>query len=710
APPAEPVRALMPALERWHRRRRERDALAGLCYREQWTPAPAPAAPPAGGRWLVVREPSGSAADTGRAWCDALAARGLAVETLEAKRSETDRASLAELLRTAAGTAEAPLDGVLCLLPADGGDAAAPAAGTALAAALLQAMGDTGLDAPLWCATRGAVSTGADDPLRSPAQAAVWGLGRVAAQEHPRRWGGLVDVPESPDRRTAALLHTALCASGGEDQLAVRTAGLRARRLVRTCAPEPAGPAGDPWRPRGTVLITGGTGALGAHTARRLAEHGGPHLHLLLAGRRGPAAPGAAELADELRATGTCVTLAACDTADRAEVQRLLAAVPAEHPLSAVVHTAAALDDAPVGDLDAARIDAAMAVKAGGAHHLHELTAGAGLSAFVLYSSVAGMLGISGQGNYAPANAYLDALARHRRAAGLPATSLAWGAWSGTGMSRRDDVAGLLHRHGMPGMAPQVAAAALEPAFTGGADAAFAVADIDWGRFAPAFTAARPSALLDEVPEARRAAAPPGTPGAGAAPEAGPDPAGALGRRLSEASPPERDRIARTLVREHVAAALGHTAPEAVDEARPFTELGLDSVTAVDLRNRLGAATGLRLPAALAFEHPTVAAVAARLRTELGADGDAADVVAADPSGAEPAADPPAGDAELAALEELLPRLDSERLHESGVAQRLQALARTAARSETPTAADGSLDDATPDEVFAVIDDELGAP
>ncbi|WP_343233631.1 type I polyketide synthase [Streptomonospora sp. PA3] len=688
----EPVHALMPALADWHRRGRRRAALDSLCYRDRWVPACEAPAPPGAGRWLVLLEPAGST-DPARAWYDALAARGMDVVPLELKRAEADRASLGALLRENGAAADGAA-GVLCLLTLDarGQDAAAAsAAGPALAAAVLQAMEDAGVDAPLWCATQGAVSTGEDDPLRTPAQAPVWGLGRVAAQEYPRRWGGLVDLPARPDRATAALLHTVLCAPGREDQLAVRAAGVRARRLVR--APAPA--ARSPWRPAGTVLITGGTGALGAHTARYLAGRGGPHLHLLLAGRRGPDAPGAAALAADLRATGTGVTLAACDVADRSALEHLLASVPAEHPLSAVVHTAAVLDDAPIADLGAARMEAAMATKAGAARHLHELTADTPLSAFLLYSSVSGMLGVAGHGNYAPANAYLDALARHRRAAGLPATSLAWGAWDGAGMAGRGDVAALLRRHGMPGMPPENAAAALDAAFTGDAPAAFAVADIDWRRFAVAFTAARAGTLLDDLPDARRAAG-------GAAPDAsaaGADPAADLRRRLAAAAPPERTRMLRALVREHVAATLGHDSPAAVDEARPFTDLGLDSVMAVDLRNRLSAATGLRLPAALAFDHPTAAAAAAHLGSRLG-------------SGDDPARPPEdgsgPGEAELAALEALLPTLDPGDPRRSGIAHRLRALASAAAPAPAPAAADPSLHDATPDELFALIDDELG--
>ncbi|WP_270074935.1 type I polyketide synthase [Streptomonospora mangrovi] len=716
---AEPdlLRAVLPGLARWHRDQRERAAVDALCYREHWRALPDAPAPAPAGTWLVLLPPG--AAPGARAWADALAAAGAATAVAEADPLG-DPAALAALLRAAAagaigtdggvggaGAAGAGrLAGVLCLLtwPGPASSPTAPdAGGPAALAALLRAAEEAGTVAPLWCATEGAVSTGPGDPLRTPAQALVWGLGRVAAQEHPALWGGLVDLPPRPDRRTAALLARALTAPGGEDQLAVRPRGLHARRLVRAPAQSaaPADPAGAhrPTIPPGTVLVTGGTGALGAHTARWLARTGPTGLHLLLAGRRGAAAPGAAGLAAELTGLGARVTLAACDVADRADLARLLAGIPAADPLRAVVHTAAALDDAPLADLDRPRIAAALAAKAAGAWHLHDLTAEADLSAFVLFSSVAGTLGVAGQGNYAPANAYLDALARHRRAGGLCAASVAWGAWSaGAGLAERGGVAALLRRHGLPGMPVETATAALGRAFGRTAEPAFAVADVDWRRFTTAFTAARPTTLLDDLPEARRAA----HDAVGSAPPAGTDPVADLRRRLAAASPPERERLTRALVREHAAAVLGHAAAEAVDEARSFSDLGLDSVMAVELRNRLGAATGLALPVSLAFDHPTVAAVAAHLRAGLRAAGAGPGEDPAPGAGAHP------GAAELTALEALLPALDPGALRASKVPERLRALLR-ACEPDPPAraAADISLEDATPDEVFALIDDEL---
>ncbi|MGO4759034.1 beta-ketoacyl reductase, partial [Streptomyces sp. 2MCAF27] len=202
----------------------------------------------------------------------------------------------------------------------------------------------------------------------------------------------------------------------------------------------------------GTVLITGGTDGLGAELARHLVTRRG-HRHLLLAGRRGLAAPGAVELRDELIAHGAEVTVAACDLSERAATAELLAAVPAGHPLTAVVHTAGVLDDGVIGSLTPERLDTVLRPKVDAAWHLHELTRDLDLAAFVCYSSVSGVMGTAGQANYAAGNVFLDALAQHRRAHGLPAISLAWGAWAqGMGMTSTlsDDEMRRISEAGMP--------------------------------------------------------------------------------------------------------------------------------------------------------------------------------------------------------------------------------------------------------------------
>ncbi|MFI6619230.1 type I polyketide synthase [Streptomyces sp. NPDC050528] len=567
---------VLPALSAWHRRRNTGATPGSRRYGESWVPLADDSTSTAlSGTWIVAVASAQVDGETHRAMVEALRGRGAVAETVVAP---DEPGCWGDLLGAYPAVA-----GVVSLLAAD------DSGGVGRTLPLIQAMAKS--DAPLWCVTQGAVSVGAHDPLRRPEQAQVWGLGRVAAQELPAQWGGLIDLPETPDRRSMDRLCAVLAADDHEDQVAVRGTGTFGRRLVRARPSDL--PETDGWRPgAGTALITGGTGALGGHVARRLAERGAEHL--LLVSRRGDTAPGTADLVAELVRTGTRVTVAACDVADGDALRELLASIPDEYPLTSVFHTAAVLDDAAVEALTPERMDAVLRVKAGAAWHLHELTLGRELSAFVLFSSVAGSVGMAGQGNYAPANAYLDALARHRHARGLPATSVAWGPWARGGMADDDAVAELRERHGLPLLEPESAVLALEAELAHG-EATAVVADIDWERFAHACTAVRPSRLLDGIPEARRALA------KDAAPE----------RKVADR------RALLDAVRHQVAAVLGHGSAGAVSTRRPLKELGLDSVTAVELRNRLTGVTGIRLPVTVIFDHPSVTELVDHLAARL---------------------------------------------------------------------------------------------
>ncbi|MER6186051.1 SDR family NAD(P)-dependent oxidoreductase, partial [Streptomyces sp. NPDC001652] len=446
------------------------------------------------------------------------------------------------------------------------------------------------------------------------------------------------------------------------------------------------------WNPHRTVLITGGTGTLGTLLARHLVtEHG--VRHLLLTSRRGPGADGAQRLGAELRDLGAQVDIVACDAADRDALRTLLADIPDDRPLAAVVHTAGLLDDATVEAMTEQQVERVLRSKVRSAELLDELTATADLDAFVLFSSVAGVLGTAGQANYAAANAALDALALRRRREGRPAVSLAWGLWeqaSGmTGHLAGQDV----DRLARTGVAPLSSADGL------------ALFDTALAADAPCVVAARLNLATlreqpaSELPAVLRAMAPAGRRRvAGAFPAAtGADDA-TLAHRLSGASPQERAGALLDLVRTHAATVLRHGTAEEIDPERSFREVGFDSLTAVELRNRLNRATGLRLPSTVIFRHPTPAQLADRLHTELFQD-------AAASTGAT---------AVLADLDRLSAALTG--MADDGradVAERLRRLLREldGAGAEAPHLAGGHEDLAAAtddDEIFALIDKELG--
>ncbi|HWN36061.1 MAG TPA: KR domain-containing protein, partial [Pseudonocardia sp.] len=608
-----PLHEVVPAMASWRRHDREQSAMADWRYRVAWVPVADPGPVTLSGTWLVlapVAEPGGPGNphdDLAAAVGGALSAGGANVLTLQIAPDALDRATLAARIGSAAGPS-APPTGVVSLLALDRTpvvEVPVVAAGLAATVGLIQALADLELAAQLWVLTSGAVG-----PDRAPGgvgQSPVWGLGRVAALEQPDRWGGLVDVPEVLDDRGARRLCAVLATgSGGEDQVAIRGAGVLTRRLVR--AAWPAERTGDAWAPRGSVLVTGGTGSIGARLARWAVGRGA--VRVVLTSRSGPAVSGIGALAAELAVAGMSVVVLAADIGVRAEVAGLVGWIGASGPgLSSVFHAAGVVDGTPLDDLDVAGLGASMAAKAGGAAHLDELVADA--DAFVTFSSGAAIWGSARLGGYAAANTYLDALVEDRRGRGLAGTSVAWGLWGGGGMG--DGPAGAaLRRLGLREMDPDRAIEALAHALDQG-EGLLTVADIDWARFAPVFTVRRPSPLIGELPEVRRALA-------GSTPtDAGPRGAGdtELAARLAGLDRAEQTRMLTDLVRAEAAAVLRYSSPEALAAGRAFKDLGFDSVTAVELRTRLNMATGLTLPTTLVFDYPTPAAAAAFLRTEL---------------------------------------------------------------------------------------------
>ncbi|MEU8402488.1 type I polyketide synthase [Nonomuraea sp. NPDC048892] len=659
----EIVGKVLPALTDWRRRRREADVLGSWRYRTSWRLLQDRPPTPLTGHWLVIT-PSGEASGLGARLAAIMGERGATITVAEAPaeptlhaRAETARVTLPDATAESVPAAlrdavrDGVFDGVLSLVAMDDRpDPGHPvlARGTVATLAVAQELAGAGVTAPLWAVTGGAVATERPGEVTAPYQAAVWGLGTVLALDHPATWGGLIDLPAAPTAADIDALVTAL--TGDEDQLAVRDGKAYGRRLIRAgttahagdavrsrdAGPASdagrlhgagstggasrshgagsvgearrsydAGPAGDVWRPHGTVVVTGGTGGVGAHVARRLAESGAGHIVLL--GRRGPAAPGAAELEAELVDLGARVTIAACDVADR---PALAAALDGLAP-TAVFHAAGVVhDSAALADLTPRELAAVADAKVAGAANLDALFPGDALERFVLFSSGAAVWGQAGQAAYAAANAVLDALADARRARGGHALSIAWGAWDGGGMAD-GEIGEWLRRLGLRAMDPGRATAVLESAL-GHDETHLVVADIDWAKFAPAYTLARPRPLLRALPEVREILA------AEAEGDDGGDGESGL------AALPEEERLPklRDLVRTHAARILGHAGPEALDAGQNFLEAGFDSLTSVELRNALSKAIGVRLPTAVVFDHPSPSALAAHLSGRLGRTGE----------------------------------------------------------------------------------------
>jgi acyl transferase domain-containing protein/acyl carrier protein len=575
-------------------------------YRVSWVPIPIPIPDPEPavltGRWLLVVN-AGNGRDLAADCVRALTVGGAEVVVVEASPGG-DRAVLAE--RITGITGESGVSGVLSLVGMDEAGAPGCPAGLAGTLALVQALGDAGVAAPLWVLTCGAVAAGTGEALASAVQAMVWGLGRVVALEHPDRWGGLVDVPAVLDERAGTRL-CAVLAGCGEDQVAIRPTGIKARRLVR--APQPAGAGPKDWVPRGTVLITGGTGAIGGRVARWVTNRGAPHV--VLASRSGPTATGTPTLAAQLAGSGAQVTVLACDLAERSSVSALLTRIDAVGPpLSTVMHTAGVLDDGVLDRLSASRLTGVLGAKAAAAAYLDELTADHDLDAFVLFSSTAAVFGGAGQGNYAAANAFLDGLAENRRGRGLPATSLAWGPWAGGGLAQASQAVRQRLRGGpLPEMDPDLALQALDQALAAG-DTTLAIMDVDWPRFAAA-PGADQAPFLRDLPDIRQLAPERNT-------RSTTDPEhNELARELASLPPAGQDQLLTDLIRTEAALALGHTSAATLAVGRTFRDLGFDSLTAVELRNRLARVTGLRLPATMVFDYPAPAVLARHLKAEL---------------------------------------------------------------------------------------------
>ncbi len=433
--------------------------------------------------------------------------------------------------------------------------------------------------------TEGAVAaTPGEDP--DPAAAAVWGLFRSAQTENPGRFA-LIDSDGSDASRQ--IIATALAGGAAEPQLALREGALLAPRVSDRSRPdadrgEDETEAPAPLDPDRTVLISGATGALGALLARHLVEAHGAR-RLLLLSRSGPAAEGAAELAQALEELGAEVRIEACDVADRSALETLIEGIDPEHPLGAVIHTAGVIEDGVVSSLTAEQLDRVLAPKVDGAWNLHELCKEMDLSAFVMFSSMAGTLGGPGQGNYAAANVFLDALAQQRRAQGLAATSIAWGAAEVEGAAT-----GELFDAALECLSPLLLVAPANRSALTRMDAAGMLQPILRG-------------LLPRRAQRRKA------------------PLASLEQLLSRVPEAEHEATVLELVREEMAAVLGYASAAEVPPERPFSELGFDSLAAVEMRNRLASRTGLRLSTTIGFDYPSAARLATHLLERVSGSG-----------------------------------------------------------------------------------------
>ncbi|MFI8932324.1 type I polyketide synthase [Streptomyces sp. NPDC053474] len=529
-------------------------------------------------------------------------------------------ATAADVTALTASTA-APQVAVLEAYGADGDDAVLALTSRVLGVVQAWLAGAGPAESRLVVVTRGAVPAGTG-VVSDPAGAAVWGLVRAAQAENPDRLL-LLDTDPTAGGVVDAVLGVALASD--ESQVAVRGSRYCVPRLVRVAGHVPE--AGNKFSSGKSVLLTGGTGSLGGLVARHLvARHG--VRHLLLASRRGPDAEGVPELVAELREQGATVSVVACDVSDREQVRALLAAVPDEHRLGGVVHMAGVLDDGVIGALTPERLAGVFAPKVDAVRHLDELTRHLDLDAFVVFSSAAALMGSAGQGNYAAANAYLDGLMARRRAAGLPGLSLAWGLWEQAAgltahLSSVDQAR--MSRGGVRALTPAEGLGILDVGLHMGQALLVPIKlDLRTLRTQAAAGGAVPHLLRGLVRTGRRVA------------RAAAGDSGGLARRLAGLPQAEQEALLLSVVQGEAGGVLGFSGPELTQGTRGFSDIGFDSLTAVELRNRLSAATGVKLPATLIFDYPTPVALARHLREELAETADGAAVPTASSAVADP--------------------------------------------------------------------------
>ena len=595
------------ALRQWRSDLGVRSEANRLRYRVGWGKVSPQTVPQTRRRWLVLV----SAEQSDDVWITGLSARyAEAVEVLTVDPSELDRDSLSTFFTAAA---QAHCDGIVSFLAADERPHREfPGISVGLLSTLLvaQAHCAADLDMPLWVITRGGVSVSPDDAPPHPNQSAVWGLGQSVCLEHPDQWGGLIDLlPDAaPLDQDIEHLHAILACPQVEDQLAIRQHGVSARRLFEAPLPLDRLERARSWKPSGTALVTGATGRLGKHVVQWLAGAGVDHI--VLASRTAAEQPLSAELDEELHARGVAATSVSVDVADRPALAAVLTDIRREHgPIRTVVHAAAAIGWNTVAQTTTEEFADSYAAKAVGANNLVDLLEDEPPDTFIFFSSAAATWGGARQGGYAAANAHLDALAARLRSKGHTAVSAAFGVWAEESQGLPPEFADYVQRLGINEIPPKTALAALQHAIEAN-DTQITIADVSWDRFLPAFTARRAHPLLTEL-----ASHPSTSANDSSTPT---DHAQRLRAQLAGQTPGQQHATVSALVITATATVLGHATPEAIDPNRPFTDLGIDSLTALELRNTLSAHTGLTLPATLIFDHPTPTAIAHHLGQLLG--------------------------------------------------------------------------------------------
>ena len=450
----------------------------------------------------------------------------------------------------------------------------------------------------LWLVTRGAMPVGSTLP--QVAQAPLWGLGKVVALEHPELWGGMLDLAPESAKDEAAALWAEISDSLGEDQIAFRSGKRYVARLVPSQPPEPQ--AVMTLGSSGTYLITGGLGALGLKIAEWMVEQGARYL--VLTGRSG-ASTRAQETITCIKQTGAKVLVAQADVSDEKDMARVLEQVKASMPpLQGVVHAAGVVGYQAIQDMDLNTLKSVLRPKVLGTWILHKLTQEMNLDFFVGFSSIASVWGSKGQAHYAAANHFIDALAYYRQGLGLPALSVNWGPWAEAGMASSEEAQQWLTRMGVKALRPEENLTALGVLLGGNPQTT--VANVDWTRFKGIYEARGQRPLLEKIETQQR------EPDLQQQKEQRSE----ILQKLETALESERGDLLIAYLQTEVAAVL-KLESQLPDQERGFFEIGMDSLMAVELKERLEASLGSTLPATLAFESPTIKDMAEYLGREV---------------------------------------------------------------------------------------------